>query len=123
MISKSWRSFMRRRFFVRAALTLSAVLGLFSLPVFAGTIGVGNLVIYRAGDGSAALNANATAVFLDEYTMGGTPVQSIALPSSGGSALTATGNSTTEGIISRAQDGKGLLFTGYRKATGGATGA
>jgi hypothetical protein len=46
-------------------------------------------------------------------------VQSIALPSSGAGQLTAVGNATTEGIISRSQDGSRLIFTGYSKAAGG----
>jgi len=77
------------------------------------------LVIYRAGDGSAALGTTATPVFLDEYTTAGTLVQSISLPSSGSGSLTAVGNATTEGIISRTQDGSALVFTGYRKDAGG----
>ena len=79
----------------------------------------GNLVIYRVGDGTGALGTTATSVFLDEYTTLGAFVQSIALPTTGGSAFTATGNSTTEGIISRSQDGSSLIYTGYRKAAGG----
>src|ERR1051326_7847873 len=79
----------------------------------------GDLVIYRVGDGSAAIGTAATAVFLDEYTPLGVLVQSIALPSSGAGQLTAVGNATTEGIISRSQDGSRLIFTGYSKAAGG----
>src|ERR1043166_9690103 len=40
----------------------------------------GNLVVYRVGDGSAPLSANAAAVFVDEYTPAGVLVQSITLP-------------------------------------------
>src|SRR5262245_2031994 len=110
---------MRRKFVLRAALLTGAVLALFSSVVTAATITPGNLVIYRVGDGSAALGTTATAVFLDEYTTAGALVQSIPMSSTGGSALTATGNSTTEGIISPSQDGTSLVFTGYRKAAGG----
>src|SRR5262249_6112923 len=38
----------------------------------------GNLVIVRRGDGTSALGNPNTLVFLDEYTTGGTLVQSIA---------------------------------------------
>jgi len=79
----------------------------------------GNIVIYRVGDGSAALGTTATATFLDEYTAFGTFVRTIPLASSGSSAFTAVGNATTEGIISRSQDGSRLIFTGYRKDAGG----
>jgi hypothetical protein len=56
----------------------------------------GNLVIYRVGDGGSALGGAATAVFLDEYTTsGGSPVQSIAMPTvvnaSKNKRLTASG--------------------------------
>lgn len=91
-----------------------------ALPLSAASISPGNLLIYRVGDGSAALNNTATSVFLDEYTNTGALVQSIPLASTGASALTAVGNATTEGIISRSQDGTSLIFTGYRKDAGGA---
>lgn len=86
--------------------------------VSAASISPGNLVIYRVGDGSAALTAVAAGVFLDEYTPAGTLVQSIPVSSSGATAMTAGGNATTEGIISRSQDGKTLIFTGYRAPAG-----
>src|SRR4051812_24363275 len=63
---------------------------------------LGNLVVYRVGDGSAALAATATAVFLDEYTPTGTLVQSIAMPtvvSGANKRLTASGTATTEGFL------------------------
>jgi hypothetical protein len=95
-------------------------LALSSVSAVAAAIGAGNLVIYRVGDGSAALSTTATAVFLDEYTPSGVFVQSIPLASTGASALTAVGTATSEGIISRAQNGQTLLLTGYRKDAGGA---
>ncbi len=79
----------------------------------------GNILVYRVGDGSAGLTSTATAVFLDEYTPSGSLVQSIALPASGSSALTAVGNATTEGIMSFSQNGLKVIFTGYRKDAGG----
>jgi hypothetical protein len=90
-----------------------------SSSVHAGPITPGDLVVYRVGDGTAALGTTATAVFLDEYTTGGTLVQSIPLASTGASALTAVGNASTEGILTRSQDGQSLIFTGYRKDAGG----
>jgi hypothetical protein len=97
---------------VALAATLSGV-------AHAASITPGNLVIYRVGDGQAALANTATAVFLDEYTTAGALVQSIPLPTTGATALTAVGNATTEGIISKSQDGQTLVFTGYRKDVGG----
>jgi len=97
---------------MKRILVLSTVL-LLTVAAHAAPITPGDLVIYRVGDGTAALGTTAAAVFLDEYTITGTFVQSILAP-----AMTATGNSTTEGVISRSQDGSALIFTGYRKAAG-----
>ena len=87
----------------------------------AAPITAGNVVIYRVGDGAAALSGAAAAVSLDEYTPTGTFVQSIALPSTGTGALTAIGNSTTEGLISISGDGNRLVFSGYRADAGTAS--
>ena len=97
--------------------TIMAVVGV-AVTSAEAAITPGNLVVYRVGDGSAALGTTATKVFLDEYTPTGTLVQSIPISSSGASAMTAVGNSTTEGVISRSQDGTNLVFTGYRKDAG-----
>jgi DNA/RNA endonuclease G (NUC1) len=81
----------------------------------------GNLVVYRVGDGSSALTANATAVFLDEYTPGGTLVQSIPMPTALSlpqRRLTASGTSTSEGFITRSVDGNYLTLPGYDAAPG-----
>lgn len=81
----------------------------------------GNLVIYRVGTGAAALNSNATAVFLDEYTPSGTLVQSIPMPTSASGSnrqLTASGTATSEGLLTRSVDGRYLLVPGYDAAPG-----
>lgn len=98
---------------------LCVAVGLAAASAYGAVVTPGDLVIYRVGDGSAALTTAATAVFLDEYTPGGTLVQSIPLATTGGSALTANGTASTEGIISGSQDGSTLVFTGYRKDVGG----
>ncbi len=105
---------MKRNLTLAGALLLSAV-------AQAAPITPGNLLIYRVGDGSAALSAAATAVYLDEYSPLGTLVQSFALPSSGETALTAAGNASTEGIMSLAQNGGTVLFGGYRANAGTAS--
>ncbi|MDX6371380.1 MAG: hypothetical protein QOD98_368 [Nocardioidaceae bacterium] len=82
---------------------------------------IDNLVVYRVGSGATLTNA-AAPVFLDEYTQaGGAPVQTIALPtgpSDGNAALTASGLSRSEGLISRSADGKYLAITGYDAGVG-----
>jgi hypothetical protein len=84
----------------------------------------GNLVVYRVGDGSAALSSAATAVFLDEYTPSGTLVQSIALPttaSGSNNILTASGAATSEGLLTLSVDRQFLFLAGYNAATGTAS--
>ncbi|MEA2236859.1 MAG: hypothetical protein QOC81_1583 [Thermoanaerobaculia bacterium] len=82
----------------------------------------GNIVVYRVDGGGAALNANGTAVFLDEYTTAGVLVQSIAMPTAvAGSRLVAVGNSTTEGFLTRSQDGQYLIVPGYDAAVAAVT--
>lgn len=84
--------------------------------------GSGNLVVYRVGDGSAALTSRATAVFLDEYTPDGEWVQSIALPTTANGAhkpLVASGNATTEGMLTLSANGEYLVLTGYARSLGG----
>jgi Bacterial Ig-like domain/Lamin Tail Domain/Carboxypeptidase regulatory-like domain/Calx-beta domain len=121
----------RRNAFQRRFL-LVLILGLFMMLMVSQRFGLlnrtdaaaltpGNLVIYRVGDGSAALTANATAVFLDEYTPGGTLVQSIAMPTvvnGSNKRLTASGTATSEGLMTLSTDGKYLAAPGYDAATG-----
>ncbi len=73
----------------------------------------GNLVVYRAGNGAAALSSATTAVFLDEYTPAGVLVQSVAVPTSGANRLTIAGSSGAEGLIALSPDGKYLILPGY----------
>jgi hypothetical protein len=79
----------------------------------------GDVVVYRVGDGTTPLTNAAAPVFLDEYGATGTPVQSIALPtaaSEGNHALTASGESRSEGLIDRSSDGRFIALTGYDAA-------
>src|SRR4051794_1497723 len=81
----------------------------------------GNVVVYRVGDGVAALGANATAVFVDEYTPTGTFVQSVPLPTAiaaPNKRLVAAGTATNEGMMTRSTDGQYLVLTGYDAALG-----
>ena len=81
----------------------------------------GNIVVYRVGDGAAALTNAATAGFLDEYTTAGVLVQSIPLPtavSGSDKRVTNAGTSTSEGLLTRSTDGQYVLVTGYDAAVG-----
>lgn len=87
-----------------------------SASTLAGPITPGNLVVYRIGNGVNALDGAANAVFIDEYTTGGTLVQSIPMPTSvSGSQkrLTNRGNGTSEGSLNISVDGQYITFAGY----------
>ena len=76
----------------------------------------GNMVVYRVGTGTGNLVNTGNPVFLDEYTLKGVLVQSIALPTAvNGSQkrLIASGTATSEGLISRSANGAYLILPGY----------
>ena len=82
----------------------------------------GNLVVYRIGDGTGSLLNTGNAVFIDEYTVSGTLVQSIALPtvaSGNNYQLIASGTATSEGLLTLSADGHYLMLTGYARDIGG----
>jgi hypothetical protein len=83
----------------------------------------GNLVIYRVGDGVSSLANTGNPIFIDEYTPTGSLVQSIAAPttvSGSNKQCIASGTATSEGLITRSENGKFLTFTGYARDLGGA---
>jgi hypothetical protein len=84
----------------------------------------GDVVVYRVGNGSAALSSSGTAVFLDEYEPGGKFVESIALPtvtSGTNKPLVASGSASSEGLLTLSGDGNYLMATGYDTAVGTAS--
>src|SRR6185436_9133537 len=111
-----------RRYSVLTLLSLCVISLIASAPVAeAAPFTAGNIVVYRVGDGAAALGSAATPVFLDEYTPAGAFVQTIALPTAVSGAnrrLTASGTSTSEGFVSRSGNDQYLIFTGYDAAVG-----
>ncbi|WP_375502411.1 beta strand repeat-containing protein [uncultured Jatrophihabitans sp.] len=87
-----------------------------------GSFTAGNVVVYRVGSGGSALSANGTAVYLDEFgSAGGSPVQSVPLPTAANGAnkpLVASGSAGSEGLLSLSADGRYLVATGYAAAVG-----
>ncbi len=85
----------------------------------------GNVVVYRVGDGAAAMTSGAaTAVFLDEYTPTGSLVQAVGLPtadSGSNQQLTSNSTATTEGFLTLSTDGRFLIVPGYDAAPGTAS--
>jgi len=108
----------------QAGTTLAAILALTTIggSVLAAPFTLGNLVVSRVGDGSAALSNAATAVFLDEYTKTGSFVQSISLPTTGASAFTLSGTATSEGALTLSANpstqAQVLTIAGYNAAAG-----
>jgi hypothetical protein len=101
---------------------LFIITSLFLSPIlFAQAFTAGNLVIYRVGDGAASLTTPGAAVFIDEYTLTGTLVQSKAMPtaiSGSNKRLIASGTASSEGLITRSPNGKYLAVTGYDRDLG-----
>lgn len=121
----------RRRWAAAAgivAAVASAVTGVgaAALPVAAAhadgwTSAPGDVVVYRVGDGSAALSGSAAPVFLDEYSPSGTLVHSTPLPTAANGAqgaLTGSGSAASEGGLTLSADGRYLVATGYDAALG-----
>lgn len=72
----------------------------------------GNLVVVN-------VNSTNVASLLEYTTAGGTPQQTIAIPSTGTSALTISFTATSEGALSRTETGNYLGLVGYRTGTNG----
>jgi hypothetical protein len=72
-----------------------------------------NLVVLQLGDGSEAASANGNSIYVQQYTKSGTLVSTYAVDNAGADALGITGNSTSEGHLSRANDGQSLAFGAY----------
>jgi hypothetical protein len=82
---------------------------------------LGDLVVVRVGDGSAALGSAATATFLDEYTSAGVFVQSIPMPTSLSGLnqpFTLSGTATSEGFLALSGNGLYLTLGGYNAIPG-----
>jgi hypothetical protein len=77
-----------------------------------GNFTAGNIVVTRVGNGTAALSPAGTPFFIEEYNTSGL-VGTLALPTSGSNRLVITGNSTSEGFISRTSDFSKLAMPGY----------
>lgn len=108
---------MRTKFSWRALLALSLMVPSFwTAPASAAEFTPGNVVVYRVGDGSRALAATGNPVFLDEFTLSGTLVQSIAMPTIGSAVqqpFAGGGTANSEGLLTRSQDKRCLVVPGY----------
>ena len=77
----------------------------------------GNLVLYKVGKSTAdSLSSAGFPVSLDEYTTNGTFVRNHPMPvtvSGLNRRIISSGSSSTEGMMSRSEDKKFLIVTGY----------
>lgn len=108
---------MKRQLLLRALLPAF----LCASPLAAAQFSSGNLVVLRVGNGSAALSNASQAVFLDEFTVEGAFVQSLALPTAVDGLnfpVTVSGSATSEGLINLSADGQYLVSVGYGTTPG-----
>jgi PEP-CTERM motif len=82
------------------------------------TFNPGNLAILQVGNGGASLTSAGTAIFLDQYTTGGSFVNNFAIPSTGSGELVNSGSAASEGQLSLSGNGQYLVFAGYNAAAG-----
>jgi hypothetical protein len=103
---------------MKTLLTASAGLALV-ISTASAQFAAGNLAVLRLGDGSAALTSASTAGFIDQFTITGSLVNSLPIPSTAGNApLTWSGTATSEGALTRSSDGTLLVMGGYNTAKG-----
>ena len=120
-------SFPSRRI-VAAALVAAAIAGVSSMAradVAISSFTPGDLVVLRTGDSA---NPDTTSVttqvgaYLDEYTTAGTYVGTIAVPQTGGNALTlpGIGDFQHQGLLNLSTNGNLVTFAGYQANVGSA---
>jgi len=88
-------------------------------PFFA----AGNLAVLRLGDANQALASSGNTVYIDQYTSGGTLVNSVAVPDGGANALLISGTAGSEGGLARSLDHTLLTFAGYNVDRGAVSGS
>jgi len=106
---------------IRNWLVVLTTILLTSATAFAANFTKGNLAVLRVGDGTTVLGTGSAPISIIEFTPAGVPVQTNSIPSSGVTALTAAGSSTSEGFITSSPDGKTLVLVGYNLNAGTAT--
>jgi hypothetical protein len=110
----------------RTMIRLAAVVwaaGQFALSAAQAQV-VGPIAVLRVGDGTAALANTGNAMFIDQFTAGGTSAGgSVTIPSTGASGFQISGVASSEGLLTLSADGTQLVFGGYNPGAGGFTGS
>jgi hypothetical protein len=81
----------------------------------------GNIVVVRLGDGNASYADVSAPIFLDEYTISGSLVQSVSLPTADNGAnlkICLPYSKGNMGLLSLSPDGQYLTITGFNSNTG-----
>ena len=108
--------------FFRNFVMASFVMSLIPVLAYSEPFTTGNLIVTRLGDGITALSSINSTIYLDEYTTGGTLVQTITLPTvetavAPNNSIYITGTAIGEGIINLSTDNRYLLVAGYKTLT------
>ena len=82
-----------------------------------------NLVVLRIGNGAQALTVNGNSMALDQFTTSGSYLNTMNIPDTGGSAITAAGpnvfgSSLTGTLLTRSSDQRLLVVGGYNTSLG-----
>ena len=101
--------------FKSSKLFLVSISTFFTLSAFA-QFTSGNLVVLQVGNGVSTLTSTGNPLILNEYNSLGTLTYSVAIPSTGITALVLRGSATSEGYISRSADNNYVVFGAYLQA-------
>jgi hypothetical protein len=110
-----------KKLYILVLFHLSAIMAGFSQPPrVTAAFTPGNLVVFRIGNGSGLLTADATPVFLDEFTPSGTLVQTIPMPVSvsGSNRILTVSGTLSEGWLTLSTNGQFLTLLGYNAPVG-----
>jgi len=91
-----------------------------ALPAHAQSFQPGNLVVLRLGDKTQMLVNSGNTLYLDQYTTGGSLINSLQIPDNGAGALILSGTAATEGGLTRSLDARILAVTAYHTNRGSA---
>lgn len=103
---------------MKRTLYSTLMLVLLTAAANAASFTAGNLAVLQVGDGSGVLGNSSTALFIDEFGTSGTLVQTIGIPTAGGTQMTCSGSASSEGALTLSSDGSVLTFAGYAASPG-----
>jgi hypothetical protein len=96
----------------------SITLVLLAVVANAAPFTAGDLAVLQVGDGTAALGNSSTALFIKEFSTAGSLVQTITIPTAGGTQIACSGSASSEGALTLSADRSVLTFAGYAASPG-----